>query len=54
MLCSARDDILATLLAIALDPEWSILFHQDHNLHHVKLSTYRMLLGRVQAGDTDS
>ncbi|KAI6103734.1 tryptophanyl-tRNA synthetase [Pisolithus croceorrhizus] len=34
---SARDDMLATLLAIGLDPERSILFHQDHNLHHVEL-----------------
>ncbi|KAI6099971.1 hypothetical protein EV401DRAFT_2032584, partial [Pisolithus croceorrhizus] len=31
------DDILATLLAIGLHPKWSILFHRDHNLHHVKL-----------------
>ncbi|KAI6111219.1 Aminoacyl-tRNA synthetase, partial [Pisolithus sp. B1] len=34
---SAKDDMLATLLAIGLDPERSILFHQDHNLHHVEL-----------------
>lgn len=34
---SARDDMLATLLAIGLDPERSTLFHQEHNLHHVEL-----------------
>ncbi|KAI6098027.1 hypothetical protein EDD16DRAFT_1665625 [Pisolithus croceorrhizus] len=70
--------MLAMLLAIGLDHERSILFHQDQNLHHVELcwilncltrylvsltilsivlvhpiSTYRMLLGRTQAGDTD-
>ncbi|KAI6102260.1 tryptophanyl-tRNA synthetase [Pisolithus sp. B1] len=33
---SAREDMLA-LLAIGLDPERSILFHQDHNLYHVEL-----------------
>ncbi|KAI6094821.1 hypothetical protein EV401DRAFT_2049109, partial [Pisolithus croceorrhizus] len=26
---SGRDDMLATLLAIGLDPERSIVFHQD-------------------------
>ncbi|KAG6330035.1 hypothetical protein ID866_9055 [Astraeus odoratus] len=34
---SARYDMLAVLLSIGLDPERSILFHQDHNLHHVEL-----------------
>ncbi|KAI6106210.1 Aminoacyl-tRNA synthetase, partial [Pisolithus croceorrhizus] len=34
---SARDDMLATLLAIGLDPERSIVFNQDHNLHRVEL-----------------
>ncbi|KAI5997248.1 hypothetical protein F5J12DRAFT_339576 [Pisolithus orientalis] len=37
VLRSARDDMLAVLLAIGLDPERSVLFHQDHNLHHVEL-----------------
>ncbi|KAI6046725.1 tryptophanyl-tRNA synthetase [Pisolithus marmoratus] len=37
VLRSARDDMLAVLLAIGLNPERSILFHQDHNLHHVEL-----------------
>ncbi|KAI6095248.1 hypothetical protein EV401DRAFT_1799853, partial [Pisolithus croceorrhizus] len=34
---SGRDDMLATLLAIGLDPERSIVFHQDRNLHRVEL-----------------
>ncbi|KAI6145100.1 hypothetical protein BKA82DRAFT_4170068 [Pisolithus tinctorius] len=37
VLRSSRDDMLAVLLAIGLDPERSILFHQDHNAHHVEL-----------------
>ncbi|KAL4074545.1 hypothetical protein V8B97DRAFT_1868581 [Scleroderma yunnanense] len=34
---STRDDMLAILLAIGLDPEQSILFHQNHNPHHMEL-----------------
>ncbi|KAF9228846.1 tryptophanyl-tRNA synthetase [Gyrodon lividus] len=34
---SARDDMLAAILAIGIDPTRSILFHQDHNLHHTEL-----------------
>ncbi|EIW85642.1 tryptophanyl-tRNA synthetase [Coniophora puteana RWD-64-598 SS2] len=33
----ARSDMLAILLAIGLDPERSIIFHQDHNQDHVEL-----------------
>ncbi|KAI6098018.1 hypothetical protein EDD16DRAFT_1665277, partial [Pisolithus croceorrhizus] len=32
-----RDDVLATLLAIGLDPKQSIVLNQDHNLHRVEL-----------------
>jgi len=38
LLRSARDDMLAVLLAIGIDPTRSILFHQDHNRHHTELS----------------
>ncbi|KIK96676.1 hypothetical protein PAXRUDRAFT_289745 [Paxillus rubicundulus Ve08.2h10] len=34
---SARDDMLAVILATGIDPTRSILFHQDHNLHHTEL-----------------
>ncbi|KAH7890081.1 hypothetical protein F5I97DRAFT_1849997 [Phlebopus sp. FC_14] len=34
---SSRDDMLAVLLAIGIDPKRSIVFHQDHNLHHTEL-----------------
>lgn len=30
LLRSARDDMLAVLLAVGIDPTRSILFHQDH------------------------
>ncbi|KAI6131164.1 hypothetical protein EDD16DRAFT_1539569, partial [Pisolithus croceorrhizus] len=44
--------MLATLLAIALDPERSILFDQDHNLHHVKLCWILNCLTRYLASLT--
>ncbi|KAF8130356.1 hypothetical protein EV363DRAFT_1263255 [Boletus edulis] len=34
---SSREDMLAVLLAIGIDPTRSILFHQDHNRHHTEL-----------------
>ncbi|KAI0345014.1 tryptophanyl-tRNA synthetase [Trametopsis cervina] len=34
----ARRDMLAALLAIGLDPNRSIIFHQDENPHHVELA----------------
>ncbi|KAI0345031.1 tryptophanyl-tRNA synthetase [Trametopsis cervina] len=34
----ARRDMLAALLAIGLDPNSSIIFHQDENPHHVELA----------------
>ncbi|KAG5721406.1 hypothetical protein E4T56_gene12935 [Termitomyces sp. T112] len=37
-LAVSRRDLLATLLAIGLDPKRSILFHQDHNLAHTELA----------------
>ncbi|KAG1819783.1 tryptophanyl-tRNA synthetase [Suillus subaureus] len=37
-LLAARNDMLAVLLAIGIDPDRSILFHQDHNPHHTELS----------------
>ncbi|KAG1768978.1 tryptophanyl-tRNA synthetase [Suillus occidentalis] len=37
-LIAARNDMLAVLLAIGIDPNRSILFHQDHNPHHTELS----------------
>ncbi|KXN80724.1 Tryptophan--tRNA ligase, mitochondrial [Leucoagaricus sp. SymC.cos] len=36
-LAAERWDMLATLLAIGLDPKRSIIFHQDH-VHHVELA----------------
>ncbi|KIY68792.1 tryptophanyl-tRNA synthetase [Cylindrobasidium torrendii FP15055 ss-10] len=35
---AARNDMLAVLLAIGLDPKKSIIFHQDHNQDHTELS----------------
>ncbi|KAI6125320.1 hypothetical protein EV401DRAFT_1939315 [Pisolithus croceorrhizus] len=49
---SARDDMLAMLLAIGLDHERSILFHQDHNLHHVELCWILNCLTRYLASLT--
>ncbi|CDO71913.1 hypothetical protein BN946_scf184940.g60 [Trametes cinnabarina] len=37
-LSAARSDMLAVLLAVGLDPERSIIFHQDDNLHHAELA----------------
>ncbi|KAG6916902.1 hypothetical protein DXG01_004735 [Tephrocybe rancida] len=37
-LALSRRDLLATLLAIGLDPKRSVLFHQDHNLAHTELA----------------
>ncbi|KAF8061760.1 tryptophanyl-tRNA synthetase [Lyophyllum atratum] len=37
-LAASRRDLLATLLAIGLDPKRSILFHQDHNPAHTELA----------------
>ncbi|KAG6817044.1 hypothetical protein H0H87_000456 [Tephrocybe sp. NHM501043] len=37
-LAASRRDLLATLLAIGLDPKRSILFHQDHNRAHTELA----------------
>ncbi|OSD02128.1 tryptophanyl-tRNA synthetase [Trametes coccinea BRFM310] len=37
-LSAARSDMLAVLLAVGLDPERSIIFHQDENLHHAELA----------------
>ncbi|KAG5650936.1 hypothetical protein H0H81_010491 [Sphagnurus paluster] len=37
-LAASRKDLLATLLAIGLDPKRSILFHQDHNPVHTELA----------------
>ncbi|KAF5387014.1 hypothetical protein D9615_002043 [Tricholomella constricta] len=37
-LATSRRDLLATLLAIGLDPKRSILFHQDHNQVHTELA----------------
>ncbi|KAG1749556.1 hypothetical protein EDB19DRAFT_1680884 [Suillus lakei] len=37
-LLAARNDMLAVLLAIGIDPNRSILFHQDQNPHHNELS----------------
>ncbi|KIJ63355.1 hypothetical protein HYDPIDRAFT_92589 [Hydnomerulius pinastri MD-312] len=34
---SARDDMLAVILSIGIEPTRSILFHQDHNPHHAEL-----------------
>ncbi|KAL1748600.1 hypothetical protein HDZ31DRAFT_29246 [Schizophyllum fasciatum] len=34
----ARQDMLAVLLAIGLDPKRSIIFHQDHNPAHTELA----------------
>lgn len=36
-LATSRWDMLATLLAIGLDPKKSIIFHQDHNRDHLEL-----------------
>ncbi|KAJ3569988.1 hypothetical protein NP233_g4696 [Leucocoprinus birnbaumii] len=36
-LAASRWDMLATLLAIGLDPKRSIIFHQDHNQDHLEL-----------------
>ncbi|OAX36009.1 tryptophanyl-tRNA synthetase [Rhizopogon vinicolor AM-OR11-026] len=36
-LLAARNDMLAVLLAIGIDPGRSIIFHQDHNPHHTEL-----------------
>ncbi|KAI6098008.1 hypothetical protein EDD16DRAFT_1665135 [Pisolithus croceorrhizus] len=44
--------MLATLLAIGLDHERSILFHQDHNLHHVELCWILNCLTRYLASLT--
>ncbi|KAI0823861.1 tryptophanyl-tRNA synthetase [Trametes gibbosa] len=37
-LSAARNDMLAVLLAVGLDPKRSIIFHQDENLHHAELA----------------
>ncbi|PCH38538.1 tryptophanyl-tRNA synthetase [Wolfiporia cocos MD-104 SS10] len=37
-LSSARRDMIAVLLSIGLDPERSIIFHQDDNPHHTSLA----------------
>ncbi|KAF4604341.1 Tryptophan--tRNA ligase, mitochondrial [Pleurotus pulmonarius] len=37
-LLQSRREMLATLLAIGLDPKRSIIFHQDHNPHHTELA----------------
>ncbi|KAI8974252.1 tRNA synthetases class I-domain-containing protein [Trametes punicea] len=37
-LSAARSDMLAVLLSVGLDPERSIIFHQDENPHHVELA----------------
>ncbi|GLB35594.1 putative class-I aminoacyl-tRNA synthetase family protein [Lyophyllum shimeji] len=37
-LAASRRDMLATLLAIGLDPKRSILFHQDHNPAHTEFA----------------
>ncbi|EGN96406.1 hypothetical protein SERLA73DRAFT_186141 [Serpula lacrymans var. lacrymans S7.3] len=34
---AARSDMLSVLLAIGIDPNRSIVFHQDQNLHHTEL-----------------
>ncbi|EIM82361.1 tryptophanyl-tRNA synthetase [Stereum hirsutum FP-91666 SS1] len=36
-LVEARQDMMALMLAVGLDPKRSILFHQDHNQNHVEL-----------------
>ncbi|EKM74910.1 hypothetical protein AGABI1DRAFT_80535 [Agaricus bisporus var. burnettii JB137-S8] len=38
LLASARWDMLATLLAVGLDPKRSIIFHQEDNQDHLELS----------------
>ncbi|CAL1703301.1 unnamed protein product [Somion occarium] len=37
-LSAARRDMMAVILAIGIDPERSILFHQDDNPHHTDLA----------------
>ncbi|EJD06228.1 tryptophanyl-tRNA synthetase [Fomitiporia mediterranea MF3/22] len=37
-LLEAKNDIFATLIAIGLDPQRSIIFHQDQNPDHVELA----------------
>ncbi|OBZ75460.1 Tryptophan--tRNA ligase, mitochondrial [Grifola frondosa] len=37
-LSAARREMLAVLLAIGIDPERSIMFHQDENPHHTELA----------------
>ncbi|RDB19322.1 Tryptophan--tRNA ligase, mitochondrial [Hypsizygus marmoreus] len=37
-LAKSRRELLATLLAIGLDPKRSVIFHQDHNQSHTELA----------------